>query len=575
LTWFSMYDVDCDGKIDFGEFRLACKDGRLPLTLEGLRHMFDKEDEDRSGYMDFRQFVRCLLVLAQDASKDLTERELAEEWRTEDITVNDAIYEEQLQKGREYDEDQKKEQSRIVDHITRNAIAVSEPWAIFMAGGPGSGKGHALSYLKRKDLIPPTVAHIDLDHNRSYLREWQDDRSNPKSIATVERTQIEAGFISELAAIRCSVRGKCFIYDATMRNKEWNIRFIQRLMDQALCNNRRLRVGLIFVDAALEKCQERVVDRAHRTRRLVQPDFVVRCHKEAKATAIALREKHDLVHLWAHMDNNGEPVFLADGASEQEVRCFTSDTARRAISERRRRPSHSSQGGSPPRDQAQSEDLEDGMRRADSVSNGSTVRRKISECNPARSLTFDSVFESVDSEGTAWLVEEVPRELKDLSPEERQRYLSCVALARLALGSFLLLAFSTPAVHQVAEIARRTGVKPFYVSYILSPLVSNLAQVRTACRFAGRRTSLLDAGVMNNTSCFGIFLAQSLIGGLAWEYCAETIAIVTIETVVVLLHVWICDRRKALRLWHGFAILSLYGWALVIVWVLENKFGID
>merc|ERR1712066_936138 len=106
-------------------------------------------------------------------------------------------------------------------------------------------------------------------------------------------------------------------------------------------------------------------------------------------------------------------------------------------------------------------------------------------------------------------------------------------------------------------------ISPFYVSFVLAPLASNATEVVAAYSFAKRRTiksmtaslsSLLGAGVMNNTFCLGIFLALVYLKGLAWEFSAETISIITVELVIGAI---VLSCSKFLML-HGLIIFMLY-----------------
>jgi len=82
---------------------------------------------------------------------------------------------------------------------------------------------------------------------------------------------------------------------------------------------------------------------------------------------------------------------------------------------------------------------------------------------------------------------------------------------------------------------------------------------------------LLGAGIMNNTFCLGIFLGLVYFRGLAWEFTAETLAIIAIQLMIGLMVYF----RKGMLLIHGCVILLFYPLALMIVFVLENYVGWD
>lgn len=176
--------------------------------------------------------------------------------------------------------------------------------------------------------------------------------------------------------------------------------------------------------------------------------------------------------------------------------------------------------------------------------------------------------------------EEMPEDLADLEPREQQRRIKFRALWKMAFGSALVLIFSDPAVDAMAELGKRLHISPFYVSFVLAPVASNATELVAAYNYASKRTTkamttslstLLGAGVMNNTFCLGIFLGLVHFKNLAWEFSAETISILFVEAVVAVL-VW---GRKSMPLCYACIVLALYPTSLYMVWALENLAGLD
>lgn len=157
------------------------------------------------------------------------QRELAKQWAEEDKQIFDTCYKEQLRAWKPYTQEQNEDHTNVVEFITGEFAEVESPWMIFMAGGPGSGKGYVIRWLKEHMVIPHIAAHIDFERHRTGLRTWKEDKGKVKSKATVAASQVEAGWIGELAAISCAVCGKSFVYDGTFRNSAWNLRFMKRL----------------------------------------------------------------------------------------------------------------------------------------------------------------------------------------------------------------------------------------------------------------------------------------------------------------------------------------------------------
>jgi hypothetical protein len=125
----------------------------------------------------------------------------------------------------------------------------------------------------------------------------------------------------------------------------------------------------------------------------------------------------------------------------------------------------------------------------------------------------------------------------------------------------------------------RTGVAPFYVSFVLAPLASNASELLAAYNYALKKTSksitvsfsaLEGAACMNNTFCLGIFMALIFFKGLRWEFSAETISIVVTQLLMGCM-----SFKRVHTLMDGYIVLSIYPASLVLVYCLENIAGMD
>ena len=137
--------------------------------------------------------------------------------------------------------------------------------------------------------------------------------------------------------------------------------------------------------------------------------------------------------------------------------------------------------------------------------------------------------------------EEVPEDIKDLAPAEQQRVIKSRAAKLLVLGTALVVVFSDPMVDVMSEIGVRTGIPAFYVSFLLAPLASNASELLASMYYAGKKTqtsitisfaALEGAACMNNTFCLAIFMGLIYFKGIAWQYTAETLAIVVVQCAV-------------------------------------------
>merc|ERR1712060_34127 len=87
----------------------------------------------------------------------------------------------------------------------------------------------------------------------------------------------------------------------------------------------------------------------------------------------------------------------------------------------------------------------------------------------------------------------------------------------------------------------RLGISPFYVSFVLAPFASNASELISTYNYAVKKTeknlttslsTLVGAACMNNTFVLAIFLALVYVQGLAWQFTAETFAMVLIQWII-------------------------------------------
>jgi hypothetical protein len=169
--------------------------------------------------------------------------------------------------------------------------------------------------------------------------------------------------------------------------------------------------------------------------------------------------------------------------------------------------------------------------------------------------------------------EEMPSDLSHLSPDEQQRAIKKRAAFMLGLGTLLVVLISDPMVSVLSEIGKRTGISPFYISFIFAPLASNAAEVIASYNYALKKTSasitismsaLQGACVMNNTFVLGIIMFLISFKQLTWSYFAETLSI-----LFVILCVGLMGLKKTHTIVDAFLILSLYPLSLLLVITLE------
>eukprot|EP00452_MALV-II_sp_L67-6_P000221 gene221-98_t len=171
--------------------------------------------------------------------------------------------------------------------------------------------------------------------------------------------------------------------------------------------------------------------------------------------------------------------------------------------------------------------------------------------------------------------EDTPDDLAHLSPEEQQRRIKLRAAWFCGLGTLLVLVFSDPMVGVLSEVGTRLDINPFFISFVLSPIVSNASELFAAYRYASKRTvktitislqQLEGAACMNNTWCLGIFMFVILWQDLPWMFTAEVIQVVVIELIMC----YVAFTREVYSLFDAVLILLLYPISLFFVYVARD-----
>ena len=169
--------------------------------------------------------------------------------------------------------------------------------------------------------------------------------------------------------------------------------------------------------------------------------------------------------------------------------------------------------------------------------------------------------------------EEMPEDLSMLSPEEQQVRIKQRAATMLGLGTLIVLIVSDPMVAVLSEVGKRTGISPFYISFIFAPLASNASEVIASFNYSTKKTTqsisislsaLQGACIMNNSFVLAIFMIIIFAKGLTWNYFAETFAI-----LMVIGCVGFMGLKQTHNLKDALMILSLYPISLVVVAMLE------
>jgi len=171
--------------------------------------------------------------------------------------------------------------------------------------------------------------------------------------------------------------------------------------------------------------------------------------------------------------------------------------------------------------------------------------------------------------------EEVPEDLANLAPDEQRKIVMFRAAWMMGLGTAVVLVVSDPFVDLLTTWGDRLGIAPFYISFIVAPFASNASELLSAYTYAKKKSpkamttslsTLIGAACMNNTFCLGIFYCLIYFRGLAWQFTAETTAIIMVQWIIGLLAI-VMDTQKYIM---GYVVFAMYPFCLFVVWYLEN-----
>lgn len=149
----------------------------------------------------------------------------------------------------------------------------------------------------------------------------------------------------------------------------------------------------------------------------------------------------------------------------------------------------------------------------------------------------------------------------------------------LVLGTGICTIFSDPMVDIISTVGKRMDISPFYISFVITPLASNASEIVASLMFARKKTTesislhlslLHGAATMNSTLALGIFMSLIYFRKLSWNFSAEVIAV-----LVVILITGMNSLRKTIKLWQALFVSLMYPVSILLVYILENKVGLD
>ncbi|TVU33244.1 hypothetical protein EJB05_25035, partial [Eragrostis curvula] len=152
------------------------------------------------------------------------------------------------------------------------------------------------------------------------------------------------------------------------------------------------------------------------------------------------------------------------------------------------------------------------------------------------------------------------------------------AILLLVLGTGMAAAFADPLVDTVHNFSSATNIPSFFISFIAMPLATNSSEAVSAIIFSSRKkqrtlsltfSEIYGSVTMNNTLCLTVFLGLVYVRGLTWDFSSEVLIIFLICMIMGLF----TSFRTTFPLWTSFVAFLMYPLSLIIVYVLDFKFG--
>ena len=173
---------------------------------------------------------------------------------------------------------------------------------------------------------------------------------------------------------------------------------------------------------------------------------------------------------------------------------------------------------------------------------------------------------------------EMPEDLAHLTPKEQQSRILRRSFLLMGVGVLVVLLFSDPMCDVLSALGNHTGIKPFYIAFVLAPLASNASELIAAYAYALKKTektitisfaSLIGAACMNNTFCLSLFLFLIYAKNLKWVFSAETISIIVVEVLMFVFAI-----KRVHHWWYAIVVGALFPLSIVLVVALEAA-GLD
>ncbi|BBM97136.1 hypothetical protein MPTK1_1g03300 [Marchantia polymorpha subsp. ruderalis] len=152
------------------------------------------------------------------------------------------------------------------------------------------------------------------------------------------------------------------------------------------------------------------------------------------------------------------------------------------------------------------------------------------------------------------------------------------AVLYLMAGAAIAGIMADPLVGAIGNFSKTTGISPFFISFVATPMATNSSEAISSLLFALKKKkknismtySQIYGGVtMNNTMCLAIFLAVVYYRGLTWDFSSEVLVILVATVVIGVL----ASVRVTFPFWMALIALALYPISVAMVAILDYVYG--
>ncbi|KAK9266267.1 hypothetical protein L1049_025344 [Liquidambar formosana] len=152
------------------------------------------------------------------------------------------------------------------------------------------------------------------------------------------------------------------------------------------------------------------------------------------------------------------------------------------------------------------------------------------------------------------------------------------AALRLVWGTIIAVLFANPLVDAIDNLSSATTIPPFFISFVVLPLATNLSEAVSIIITAGKKTTttasfsfseIYGTVIVNNLLCLTVMSGLVYFRGLTWDFSAEVVTTILVCLVVSAF----ASFRTTYPLWTALVTFLLYPLSMALIYVLQYVAG--